>query len=189
MKVIKKFTKVLLVILILLISLFLIYWFGLRGLFAKSSLKGTLNAMTTGDYTGDFYYANSNGAIQKYLDTSELGYLTLTKSTFEVEECNLSWNSFEATATINVSYPNVYQLFNELYATADTVNTSEEINKTLIDALNNESDIDYCEETIEVTIVQYGTKWYLIENEALMDVYSGGLYSEYKNALSEMLAE
>ena len=188
----KKFKKILLIsgcICVGLLILFAVYWVGFRGLFAKNSLKDTLNAMTTGDYTGDFYYANSNGAIQKYLDTSELGYLTLTKSKFEVEECDLVWNSFEATATINVSYPNVYQLFNELYATADTVHTTEEINQTLVDALNNESDIDYCEETIEVTIVQYGTKWYLIENEALMDVYSGGLYSEYKNALSEMLAE
>lgn len=185
----KKFLKIVLIVLIIIMILIAVYWFGLRSLFAKSSLKGTLNAMTTGDYTEDFYYANSNGAIQKYLDTSELGYLTLTKSTFEVEECNLSWNSFEATATINVSYPNIYQLFNDFYATADTVHTTEEINQTLIDALNNENGIDYCEETIEVTIVQNGTKWYLIENEALMDVYSGGLYSEYKNALSEMIAE
>lgn len=186
---VKRILRIVLIVLIIIMVLITVYWFGLRGLFAKNSLKRTFNAMTTGDYTGDFYYANSNGAIQKYLDTSELGYLTLTKSTFEVEECDLSWNSFEATATINVYYPNIYQLFNELYATADTVHTSEEINKTLIDSLNNESDIDYCEETIEVTIVQYGTKWYLLENEALMDVYSGGLYSEYKNALSEMLAE
>lgn len=185
----KKILKIVLIVLIIIMVLITVYWFGLRGLFAKNSMKGTLNAMTTGDYTGDFYYANSNGTIQKYLNTSELGYLTLTKSTFEVEECDLSWNSFEATATINVSYPNVYQLFNDLYATVDTIHTTEEINQTLIDALNNESDIDCCEETIEVTIVQYGTKWYLIENEALMDVYSGGLYSEYKKALSEMLAE
>lgn len=185
----KRIFKIFSIIFIVIIPLVAVYWFGIRGSFAKNSLKSTLNAMTTGDYTEDFYYSNSNGTIQKYLDTSELGYLTLTKSTFEVEECDLSWNSFEATATINVSYPNVYQLFNDIYATADTVHTTEEINQTFINALNSGGDIDYCEETIEVTIVQYGTNWYLIENEALMNVYSGGLYSEYKNALSEMLAE
>ncbi len=185
----KKILKIVLIVLIIILFLIAIYWFGLRCLLAKKSLNETLNAMTTGDYTEDFYYANINGAVQKHLDTSELGYLTLTKSTFEVEECDLSWNSFEATATINVSYPNIYQLFNDLYATADTIHTTEEINQMLIDALNDKSDIDYCEETIKVTIVQYGTKWYLLENEALMNIYSGGLYSEYKKALSEMLAE
>lgn len=185
----KKILKIVLTVLIIILILFAGYWFGLRGLFAKNNLKGTLNAMTTGDYTEDFYYANTNGAIQKYLDTSELGYLTLTKSTFEVEKCDLSWNSLEATATLNVSYPNIYQLFNDLYATADTVYSTEEISATLIDNLKSRDDLEYCDETIEVTIVQNGTKWYLIENEALMDVYSGGLYSEYKNAISEMLAE
>lgn len=80
-------------------------------------------------------------------------------------------------------------MFNDLHASVDTVYTTEKINQSLTAALMSEAGVEYCEETIEVTIVQYGTKWYLIENEALMDVYSCGLYSEYKNALSEMLAE
>ena len=72
MKRVNKFLNILLIVLIVLIFLLLIYWFGLRCLFAKNNLKTTLSAMTNADYTEDFYYVNSKGIIQNYIDTNDV---------------------------------------------------------------------------------------------------------------------
>lgn len=189
MKRMNKFLNVLLIVLIILISLLLIYWFGLRCLFAKNNLKTTLSAMTNADYTEDFYYVNSKGIIQNYIDTNELGYAILTKSKFEIEDFSLSWKNADAIASVSVKYPNVYKLFNDYYSNKDMVYSTEEISRFMTEVLHNENDVEYFEKTIQVNLVQYKSKWYLIENEAIMDVYSGGLYSEYKNVLIEKLSE
>lgn len=86
--------------------------------------------MTTGDYTEDFYYLNSNGVTQKYLDATELGYAVLTKSQFDIQEFDLPWNRAEATVEVSVKYPDVYKFYQDLYASADVVYSTGEINFT-----------------------------------------------------------
>ena len=186
---IKKILKITLIVFCIVLVLLFIYWFGIRRLLAKNSLKKTFAAMTTGDYTEDFYYLNSNGVTQKYLDAPELGYAVLTKSQFDIQDFDLPWNRAEATVEVSVKYPDVYKLYQDLYASADVVYSTEEINKALLNALNNDNNIKYCENSIVVSVIYRGSHWYLIENEEMLDVYSGGLYTEYKKALSEMQTE
>lgn len=188
MKAMKKAWKVIAAIVLSLLLIIIFYLFCIRKSLANGCLQSTLSAMSDGDYTEGFYYTDMNGNLQKSIDTSELGYRILLNTEFEIEELQIPWNDIVGSAVVRISYPDVYGIFQESFSSVDEVIDSAEIEETLIAELTAETGIKYRTETFEVTIIQSGYSWYLVESEALLNVYTGGIYQEYKAFLERTLA-
>lgn len=151
---------------------------------AKSCTKKTISAFTSGDYTHDFYYLDIDGNKKNYMEVGPLGNAILQNCSFDIEKYDINWNSPFATVIINICYPDVLEVYQRKFAFSQEVIPSETIQDELISSIRNK---EFKTQTVPVTldIVQYNNKWYLLENEDLMNVYSGGLYNYYKQMITD----
>ncbi len=184
MKKVKKAIKVAGIIILIILTFLALQILIIRKIIAKKCVNDTLKAFATGDYTDDFYYVNINGDIQDYLNIGILGDSVLRNTTFEPDDYDFDLTSPIATVTLNVSYPNIQEVYEKEFADATEVIPSETIQKELLSAIKAK-EFSTVNETVKVDIIQYKNKWYMIENEELLNTYSGGLYAQYKQVIAE----
>lgn len=183
MKKVKKLLKVIGIIIVIIVIVLIIYIFIVRRIIAKKCVKNTFTSFTTGDYTEDFYYLDIDGDIQKYLKVGLMGNVILQNSSFKPVDYDLDWNSPIAKVTVEVSYPDIYEIYNKKFSNSTDLIPSEKIQEEIITSLK-EKDYKVVTDKIELNIVQYKMKWYLLENEEFMNVYSGGMYKQYKEIIT-----
>lgn len=180
----KKIVKRIVILAAVVLLILIFYWFLIRTIIAKSDFKKTVKCLNTGDFSEDFYYADSEGVVQEYLDTNKAGYILLQNTTFDVLDYDFHWNSKVAEVSVQADYPDVIIELQKRLNDADSLYTSDEMSDVLIDILNITT-LQRLSDSFQITIVQNGWHWYLIENESLMNVYSGGILNELKESLNK----
>lgn len=181
---IKKIIPFIIIVLVASLLIIAIYLGIIRKMIAKNNVKDTLSAFTSGDYTNEFYYFNAIGQEQKYLDVGRLGNAILQNSNFDVKISNFKWNSPYATVTINATFPNMQKVYLEKFSESQESIPPETIEDEMIETII-QTEYDTVCKTLTVDIIEYNHKWYLVENESLMDVYTGDLYTQYAKLLQE----
>ena len=184
----KKVMKAICIIIIIIAVLPIIYLFIIKRIIAKKCVDNTFNAITSGDYTNEFYYLNIDGNIQKYLDVGEMGTIILQHSEYKTIDYDFNWNDPIAKVTVEVSYPNVYEIYNKKFSNTTDLIPTKSIQDELITSLKNK-EYTVVTDKIDFDIVHYKNKWYLLENEEFMNAYSGGMYNEYKKILADTFAK
>lgn len=183
MKKAKTIIKLIVSIIITSIMLLLLYIGWLR-VNAKKCVKSTISSFSSGDYTKNFYYLDINGNIKEYMEVGTLGNAILQNTTFDIVEYNFNLKSPFAKVTMDISYPNIFEVYQIKYSDSSELISSDIIQDELLTSI---IDKNYSKATTTLTfdIFKYNKKWYLLENEDFMNVYSGGLYNQYKQAINE----
>ena len=177
----KKVIKILGIIIILVTVIILFYWFGIRKMIAKSDFKKTINAMSTGDYSDQFYYVDMNGLVKDDLSLNFVGYLLLQKTEFI--DPKYEWSNRSADITVTVKYPNLFKVLDYKLKNEDKAYSSKEIESFLKEKLLR-GEFGYSTEELHLTIVEDDGHWFLVENKELLNVYSGGLANYYSEILT-----
>ena len=184
----KKRAKYILILMISVLLALIVYTlintFILSKYRAKRVLPLTLNAITECDFTNNFFYTNQDGYIKKYLNLNPLLYCILQECAFEPVSYDFNQKSDFGTVELRAKYPDVYSVYSDIFSKVDREYTTNEIQSILIEKIND-GNFNMITDTIKVNIIRNHNDWYLIENENLLNIYTGGIYNEINNMVRE----
>ena len=187
-KFLKGLFKLIFALFILILIATAIFIVFIRKPVAKKILRATLDTINSCDFTQDFYYIDSDGRIAKNLMLSNYGYVSVNKTTFEIKDFDFDGIKPHAVATLTVEYPNLFERFKATYENYNVVLSSEDIDNFMIDQLQNNK-FSYVTEDISVDILQYGTKFYLVQSDELLNVYTGNMLNGFLELSESEVAE
>lgn len=102
-----------------------------------------------------------------YIDATNMQYVIMNYCNYQI----LDIDTKSDTCIIKVEYPDIETcLENVNYECTD-----EELTDIIYNWINSE-DVIYNTEEIEVIIKNDNLKWYIVENDYLINVYTGGIY-------------
>ncbi len=180
----KKIVRLIAAFIFLCCLFVFVYIACIRTVIARICVNDTIEAFTSGDYTNNFYYLDVNGEIQDYLDTGELGVLILQNSNITPGDYDFKFGSPFASVIFKISYPDICEVYNKKYANSSEVIPTDTMQNELAEAIKSK-DFNVVNESIQVDMVQYRNKWYILDNEDFMNAYSGGLYKQYKQMITD----
>lgn len=143
----------------------------------ERSFINTLTCIQENKFTDEFHYINSYGNVISELQLEEFDVCTASKTQFEILDVEVDNDC--AVIEVECTYPNLVDNLSSLCLSDSPNNTEFE------DVIGS---VDLKKSTIKILLLNDNDsgEWYVVENQDLLDVLSGGLASYYSNREKEI---
>lgn len=170
----KKKTKIVIMlssifVIIILVNIFIFHRFYMSDTYIEKSIFNTLNCIQTNNYDDSFYYINSFGESIESLPLEPYDILTASKTEFKIISVDTDSKNHFAVAEIETSYPDIASIY-----------VDESTFQQDLDSISKKN------ETISILILLHDNKWYIVENQSLLNALSGGMVSDYSRRETEV---